>query len=374
MVDATSAAIITVPLPPKTPFVKEAFVFDNTAVQNSGTTILVAINTKSGNQLGSRIVSYLRERYPSLTFMELTADGSTERQNFNKLQSPRIIVGGGDGTVAWVMSQLKDVFETMPPFALLPIGVGNELSRCVGWGKGFRGDPATYGVLDRFLHQVIHNPTNPIDFWKVELSPSPDLTVRGAHDGHRSLVCFMSVGFDAAISHAFHQLRESRPKLAMAFPKTAYAIFGAKKLIKRPQQLLNRVELTVDGVKVVLPPQIRTIQILNCHSSADGLDFFGRGRESKPEELTTYAAPSLSDGLVEVVGTEGVGHLLAIRRGARHSHRLAQGKTITITILPGGDEELIAQIDGESWKPHGQLDISHHKQCTVILGPGQKLL
>ena len=50
----------------------------------------------------------------------------------------RMLVGGGDGTLGWAISVAEAVLEgsgiALPPMALLPLGTGNELSRCLGWG------------------------------------------------------------------------------------------------------------------------------------------------------------------------------------------------------------------------------------------------
>lgn len=75
-----------------------------------------------------------------------------------------------------------------------------------------------------------------------------------------------------------------------------------------------------------------------------------------------------ADGMLEVVGTEGLVHMLSVRLRLRHSIRLAQGRKIKITVRKQGtllaqsrsaersvEHEatamFAAQIDGESWEP-----------------------
>jgi len=71
---------------------------------------------------------------------------------------------------------------------------------------------------------------------------------------------------------------------------------------------------------------------LNCHSSGDGIDFFGTGQPSVQGEAQRLQHPCIGDGLLEVVGTRGVADLVAIRLQLQHSRRLGQGSTVVITF------------------------------------------
>lgn len=51
-------------------------------------------------------------------------------------QNLRVIVGGGDGTVLWVVQELVNagIDVSKCPIGIIPFGTGNDFSRVLGWG------------------------------------------------------------------------------------------------------------------------------------------------------------------------------------------------------------------------------------------------
>lgn len=272
----------------------------------------------------------------------------------------------------WALNRLRVLTGAapLPAVALLPVGVGNELSRCLGWSAGWRQamplPGAHSGAVARLLSQVMQGSrgTKTVDTWRV--------TIDGA-DGEGEAVdmcCFCSIGFDADISNDFQSWRTAHPDLlsSIAVNKAAYAVLGVRALLLPPPPVSD-VTLMVDGDEVAVPPGLRSIQVFNCHSSADGLDFFGCGQDSTTADvLKSHAVPDCGDGLLEVVATYGVSHLMQIRMGMGHSVRLAQGHSIELR-LPG--RHLVAQVDGESIKPSQALRIERLGNFNALVGHGQ---
>ena len=85
----------------------------------------------------------------------------------------KICVGGGDGSAAWVLSELEklNLKEYQPPLSIVPLGTGNDLSRALGWGTGFS---LATGSLTTILKQVHHAKTVYLDRWHINSSVESD--------------------------------------------------------------------------------------------------------------------------------------------------------------------------------------------------------
>jgi len=184
------------------------------------------------------------------------------------------------------------------------------------------------------------------------------------------MCCFCSIGFDADISHGFQLLRAAHPETlnSITINKGVYALLGVRALLFPPVAVSDAV-LVVDGVKIAVPPDLRSLQVFNCHSSADGLDFFGSGQPRSSSDILgdDHQTPDCGDGLLEVVGTRGVAHLMQIRLGLCHSVRLAQGRVIEIH-LPA--RPLVGQVDGESLRLCGTVRIVRTGSYRAVVGSG----
>lgn len=363
--------------------------------------VAILINGRSGGKAGDQLIEYFSGFHNCHVFdvadlwgAETGKCQSAEYSRFCEviqMENVRIVAGGGDGTVSFVCSLLDYFFresdenieymphktqtyakKTIPPFGILPIGVGNELSRCLGWSKRFTPSTGFMNVLccpqekeRSFLNNVRRGPVLELDSWNVHFESASSDGKRGDH----TFLCFFSLGFDANITHKFHQWRENNPKLtsSAAGNKLWYTAFGIQELFMPMENVSSYLELVVDGESIPLPTDIKTLQLFNIHSSADGIDFFGCSRPSKPNELQTYSIPTLNDGLLEAVGTTGVPHLLAIRAGMSHGYRMAQGNTFTVKIK----KPFPVQLDGEGWiQPPGTVTITHRRKVPVIRGRG----
>lgn len=274
-----------------------------------------------------------------------------------------VVAAGGDGTVTLAMDILERLKITSP-LAILPIGTGNELSRVTGWGQH-----AGYKYLSsEFFSDILTAKRNQLDRWDVTLSSGKE---EESITRNITMSCFLSIGFDAKIAHHFHLRRAKSPSLCdnRELNKFWHVVYGAREFLRRTTRLSSVVKLWVDGVETDLGSKTGSLQIFNIHSAADGVDFWGTGKQaSKHDILKSEQAsqPSYSDGVLEVCSTNGVVDLLSSRMKVGHSSRLAQGKEIVFETLV----ELPIQVDGEPWiLPPSRIVIRHKSVITLVSGP-----
>jgi len=58
---------------------------------------------------------------------------------FSGKKNLRVVVGGGDGTVLWVVNEMikTGIDLNSVPIGIIPFGTGNDFSRVLGWGGKF---------------------------------------------------------------------------------------------------------------------------------------------------------------------------------------------------------------------------------------------
>uniref|UniRef100_A0A3B5M9Y8 Diacylglycerol kinase delta n=1 Tax=Xiphophorus couchianus TaxID=32473 RepID=A0A3B5M9Y8_9TELE len=134
-----------------------------------------------------------------------------------------------------------------------------------------------------------------------------------------------------------------------------YGVLGTKELLHRTyKNLEQRVLLECDGRPIPLP-SLQGIAVLNIPTN-----FWGGTKEDD-----TFAAPSFDDKILEVVAVFGSMQMAVSRVINLQHHRIAQCRTVKITIL--GDEGVPVQVDGEAWiQPPGYIKIIHKNRTQTL--------
>lgn len=298
--------------------------------------LIVIANTKSGSSEAEHISSLFKSILNPIQVIMVSAFHSPKEALQIALKlAPlkcRIVVAGGDGSVAWVLNTIHEMnLESVVEVAICPIGTGNDLSRVMGWGSEINDEDLQ--SPKRLIERIRNAETVQLDRWHLEIKYDKHsiISKRLLHDKNMFMYNYLSVGVDALVTLNFHKARASPIYVVKSkiINKLMYFIYGTHQVVMQDcEGLQEKLELHLDGVKIELP-ELQSVIVLNIDSWGAGVKLIQMTKETDKKFADDY---SVSDGMLEVFGVVSSFHIAQLQVGIGKPIKLGRAKEVRVSL------------------------------------------
>jgi len=318
------------------------------------------INSRSGSRRGADMRDLLISLdIKTYDMYELSKSDFLQIEFSHLIDSNTVVcICGGDGSISWACSIIDKCSTIFPKICVVPMGTGNDLSRTFGWGIKNLSNIKTIQLFEKIKICLKLNRTSKVDWWNIEYL---DCNKSDIQHLPTKMLCYMSFGYDARITHNYQADRNNNPKKfnSQVYNKLMYIKHGLPEFILPSSTIYNKIQLKCDGEDTKIPTNCRSLKLLNINSAASGIFFWGN---KKDEE---YTEPSINDNKMEIVSSFGVHNLVCMNIGLMSVKRINQSTETIIDI----EEGVYMQVDGEGFKmPKCKIRVSRFKQIPIVVG------
>ncbi|XP_060802764.1 diacylglycerol kinase epsilon isoform X3 [Amyelois transitella] len=113
--------------------------------------LIIFANRKSGSNRSDEVLSIFKGLLNPIQVVDIS---STPPESVLKWLPSRcrVLVAGGDGTVAWILNTLLMTSHVKAAVGILPMGTGNDLSRVLGWGATCGSHLDAHSIVTSLRH------------------------------------------------------------------------------------------------------------------------------------------------------------------------------------------------------------------------------
>ncbi|XP_046959945.1 diacylglycerol kinase epsilon [Vanessa cardui] len=301
--------------------------------------LIIFANRKSGSNRSDEVLSIFRGLLNPLQIIDISLMGPEQVIRWLP-ERCKILVAGGDGTVAWVLNTLYSAPHIKASVGILPMGTGNDLARALGWGPGCSNLNA-HSIISSLKQAKIQI----LDRWKITIRPKRGRLGRLRPERVLFAYNYASVGVDAQVALDFHRARSQfLYRYASRYLNyLAYALLGVGRALDDGGcgglERRMRVRVGPHAARALALPPLQALVVLNIPSWGAGVDLWSLGSEDDVGEQY------VDDGKVEVVGVSSSFHIARLQCGLAEPYRFTQTSHVQIEL----EGSCAMQVDGEPW-------------------------